>query len=153
MTRIMYDSVSPAGIPEGAELVGGYVNGRFKWTPADWARFPRAAHVGVNVNGDLADGGDILDVERFDAVPGQIPAWVRGRHAAGGMHGVYCSLATLPAVQAILRSIPIPTAIWVADWTDAAHQVTGCAATQYRNTPGYDESAVYDDGWHPTPKS
>ena len=153
MIRIMYDSTDAASIPKSAVMVAGYINGAFKWSADDWARFPNAAHVQINVTGDVADGGDILDVERFDATVLQIPDWVKQRDAVGGMHGIYCNRSSLLTVQRVLAAIPITTALWVADWTNAPHQVAGCVATQFENTPGYDLSAVYNDAWHPAPKA
>jgi hypothetical protein len=150
----MYDSVTPSAIPASARMVAGYVNGDFAWSRADWARFPHAAQIGINVTGRLADGGTIIDVETGDATTAAIPGWVRGREAAGQMHGVYCQLSRLPEVQAVLRAVPIPTAIWVASWTPSVpHQVPGCVATQFVNRASidYDLSAVYNDDWHPTP--
>ena len=41
--RIMYDAVTAANIPVDAQIVAGYVGGNsYTWSPADWARFPRA---------------------------------------------------------------------------------------------------------------
>ncbi len=60
MTRTMYDSVTAGAIPTDAEMVAGYVDGRFAWSVADWNRFPgavkvRISAVGTNVNAHVFD--------------------------------------------------------------------------------------------------
>jgi hypothetical protein len=148
--RTMYDAVNAGSIPITASLVAGYVNGVFEWSSASWGRFPHATHVGINVTGNLRDGGTILDVERFDATVENIPDWVRGREAEGEMHGIYIERSNLILCQDILKEVGIPTAVWCADWTKAEHQVQGCVAVQYLPGLRYDVSAVYNPGWHPT---
>ena len=104
MFRIMFDSVNPAAIPEGASLVAGYVDGAASaWPPGAWDRFPGAELVRINVTGDPNHGGDVLDVERFDATPDHAPGWfdARTRAGAGGL-AVYCNRSTLPAVDAAM---------------------------------------------------
>lgn len=72
MPRLMFDSTTPSAIPVTAELVGGYVNGQYAWSSADWNRFPGAQQVRINVTGDPALG-NCLDVETGDATPEQAP--------------------------------------------------------------------------------
>jgi hypothetical protein len=149
MPRTMYDSVTPAAIPAGADLVAGYGNGAYKWSPADWARFPHAAHVRIDVLGSDPEGCGVLDVEPGDATPQTAPAWVRKRQAHGFRAVIYTALANVAAVQAACHGIS-HIGYWVADWTGSPHHVDipGLIAVQYRNTPGYDVSAVYDATWH-----
>jgi hypothetical protein len=61
--RMMFDAVTPENIPKDAEIVGGYLNGRYAWSAADWARFPHAMHVRISVRAAFLDG-HVLDVER-----------------------------------------------------------------------------------------
>lgn len=58
--RLMYDSVDADAIPADAEVVGGYVDGRYAWSVADWNRFPsatkvRISAVGTNINAHVFD--------------------------------------------------------------------------------------------------
>jgi hypothetical protein len=101
MFRIMFDSVNPAAIPEGASLVAGYVDGAASaWPAGAWDRFPGAELVRINVTGDPAHGGDALDVERFDATPDHAPGWFDERTKAGARGlTIYCNRSTLPAVE------------------------------------------------------
>src|SRR5712692_6733146 len=39
MALTMFDSVTAGNIPANAAAVGGYINGRYKWSMADWQRF------------------------------------------------------------------------------------------------------------------
>lgn len=149
--RLMYDSTNPELIPASAAMVAGYINGSYAWQPWAWARFPHAIHVTINVNGNLADGGDVLDVERYDATPEMVPAWVKGRKAAGARwHAVYCSLSKLDAVRAACQGQDVPDfGIWVAEWTGQPHEIAGTVGTQFASLTSYDLSAIYDATWHP----
>jgi hypothetical protein len=144
----MYDSVNAGSIPRGATMTAGYGNGEFKWTAADWALFPHARHVRIDVNGTDPQGCGVLDVERFDATPAMVPGWIRARRKALplGRAVIYCSRSSVPAVQAAAGGLRY--SLWVADWTNAPHHAGDAIAVQYRNTPGYDLSVVYDDTWH-----
>jgi hypothetical protein len=146
MTRTMYDSINATSIPLDAEMVAGYGNGEFTWTAAAWARFPHARHVRIDVTGTDPAGCGVLDVERGDATPAAAGPWILAR-LGHGRAVIYCNLSTLPAVQSAARGLDY--SLWLADWTGHAHQVGGAIAVQYRNTPGYDLSVVYDDSWHP----
>ena len=161
--RIFRDSTSPASIPmPGADGVFGYANGRYAWTQADARRFTTAglqvAH--IDVNGTAWEEAAILDVERGDATPAQAPDWIRSRNAFRGDAVVYCALDSLPALFAACSRLTEPWRLWVADWTGVQRMpaITGCPAnvrllgTQYRSTPGYDESLIIDDAWHRAPE-
>jgi hypothetical protein len=83
-------------------MVGGYVNGRYKWQPADWARFGGAVQFRINVTG-VWGRGNILDVERGDATPGDAPHWYDSiTWLPPRERGIYCNRATLPAVIAAM---------------------------------------------------
>jgi hypothetical protein len=165
MTRIMRDSVTAADIPlAGLDLVAGYGNGRYQWSPTDWARFRGLPSVRIDVLGtDPACG--VLDVETGDATPGHAPFWVRQRRAAhpGTYAVLYCNRATLPAVEEAMTSAKLVLGtdydLWVAtlDGTKTLPVMAGVVAVQYQaatatSGPGhYDQSIVYDDRWHPSP--
>lgn len=150
MPRTMYDSVTASDIPKGGDLVAGYGNGVYKWSAADWARFPHAVHVRIDVIGDDPEGCGVLDVEQGDATPETAAVWARKRQALGFRAVIYTARSNVAAVQAACRGIS-RIGYWVADWTGSAHRVgiRELIAVQYKNTPGYDVSAVYDDTWHP----
>lgn len=59
--RLMYDSVSANAIPANATMVAGYVDGRFAWTAANWARFPNAVKVRISAVGHVL--AEVFDVE------------------------------------------------------------------------------------------
>jgi hypothetical protein len=65
----MYDGISAESLPPKALAVAGYVNGRYAWAPADWARFPAAAKVRIDVTGAAPAEASVVDVERYDATP------------------------------------------------------------------------------------
>lgn len=160
-TRTMWDGIDTdaAGIARlSPQMVAYYVDGRFAWSQAEIALFPHASHVTISaLGGDTA--ADVVDCEAGDTTPDSAAAWVRKRRAAGYHRPtVYCSRSVIPAVRKATGSLVLGRDydIWCADYTGTAHQVTSsvpggvtaaCAATQYKSTPGYDMSAVYDDGW------
>jgi len=164
--RVGRDSTTAADIPlAGLQVVMGYGNGRFAWTPADWARFPATvARVRIDVNGTDPQACGVLDVESGDATPAQAPAWVKTRKALGaGPHGrtIYTSRSLLAAVDETMKAAGLERVtdytLWVAtlDGTRTLPSMTGVVAVQYAGeaqTGGhYDQSAVYDDAWHPAP--
>lgn len=142
MTRTMYDSVNPSGIPSGATLVAGYVNGRYANIPAMRKRFPDATVVGISVTASY-DGGTVLDVEQGDASPSEAPAWVQMRRKAGVDPTVYCNTSTWPAVrEAFTKAGVAQPHYWLAHYGVAAEVPSGAVALQYKSTSEYDESVV-----------
>lgn len=150
MARTMYDSVTAKDIPAHAAMVAGYVDGKFRWSQADWGRFPHAIKVRIAVS-PHTDDGHVLDVEPGDSTPAQAPAWIRMRHAAGlARPTIYCNRSTWPAVRAACKGLTYE--VWIAEWTGHQHGIAGAAACQWA-TPGlgsaghYDISLVTDDQW------
>lgn len=145
MTRLMYDAVTPSNIPTNAEMVAGYVDGRFAWKPSDWARFPNAVHVTIAVF-PSTNNGVVLDVEQGDATPQQAPGWVRMRRAAGVDPTVYCSESAWPSVRAAFNAAGVPQPhYWVAAYPgEGAVVPAGAVAHQYQDTGLVDLSVVAD---------
>lgn len=147
MTRTMFDSVNPAAIPAGAQMVAGDINGDFAWPASAWKRFPNATTVRIDVIGDMPLHAGILDVERGDVTPAQAPKWIDARIAAGFVATVYCNRSTWPAVRAACKGLKV--SYWIAEWTHVPHMIAGAVAVQWTNGAAFDTSAVYDDAWHP----
>ena len=171
MTVLMYDGVNAlaAGMARQfphAQMVAYYIDGRYAWSQAEIALFPHAEHVTIAVRPGT-NAGDVLDVEPGDALASQAGAWIDMRHAAGLYRPtVYCNLSTVPAVRAATghRILGRDYDIWVALYDGATQPppVPGLppaqfAAKQFRSTPEFDVSMVYDDAWphrqaaHPAP--
>ena len=160
--RTMHDSVTATDIPATATMVGGYVDGDYVWSAADWARFPAAVHVPIAVF-STTNNGVVLDVERGNATPAQSVDWVRLRRAAGVDPTVYCNLATLPLVQGAFRAAYVTEPhYWLAQWTGAPHLLAGSVATQYADpttSGGHWDLSLVADHWpgvdpaapHPAP--
>ena len=153
--RTMYDGIASdaatirAAFPDAA-LVAYYIDGGYAWSAPDTALFPHAVRVQIAVFASTS-AGDVIDCETGDATPEQAAAWVRARKAAGYWRPtIYCSLDTVPAVRQATGDLVLARDydIWVADYDDTvAPAYPLCAAKQYRDTAGWDVSAVYDDGW------
>lgn len=156
--RTQYDGVNAdaaaihAKFPDTG-MVAYYIDGEFTWTAAEIALFPDAEHVTITV---LAGKADVADCENGNLTPEQAAQWVRDRRAEGYFRPtVYCSLSTVEAVREATGDLVLGVDydLWVAEYNGTADSAyPGSVAHQYLNTPGYDTSAVYDDGWpHRTP--
>jgi hypothetical protein len=132
----MYDSITLTEIPDTAQAVAGYVNGRWPTYPQLASKFPHAQRLSIAVTAE-ADA-DALDIENGDATPSQAPAWVR-RQAARGVKfpAVYCSVSQAAAVLRALSDAGIRRSqvrLWTAHYTGTPHRCTracvgGFAAT------------------------
>lgn len=157
MTRTMYDGVDATKLPVSAQLVAGYVDGLYRWSDANWARFPNSVKVRVAVFSQTNDG-QVLDVEPGDATPAQSVDWVLMRRRAGIDPSVYMNASTWPTVRSAFqaRGVPEPH-YWVAQYDGVATIPGGAVAKQYYNNNdlGYDLSIVADHwpGVDPVPFS
>ncbi|MGH6657239.1 MAG: hypothetical protein ACRDVE_18805 [Actinocrinis sp.] len=157
MTRTMYDGVDASRLPVTAQLVGGYVDGNYRWSGADWARFPHSVKVRIAVF-DSTNDGHVLDVEPGDATPAQSVDWVLMRRRAGADPTVYMNFSTWPTVRAAFTSRGVAEPhYWVAQYDGNAVVPSGAVGKQYynNNSLGYDLSVVADHwpGVDPAPVS
>lgn len=149
----MYDAATAANIPTNAPVVAGYINGRYKWSAADWARFPGAQHVPIQIyipGVPVIDDGLVLDIEASDVQraiqEGAPQRFIDMRKS----HGIRPCLYTSKGYYSTLASLNIDTDYWIADPTGVEHLIPTTVATQYRwNVNGYDISCL-KDGW-PSP--
>jgi len=161
MTRRMFDSTNPAGIPDVVEMVAGYVNGSFNWAAKIGAfdKWPNAAHIRIDVTGANPASASVLDVERGDAIPAHAAQWIKDRAALGFRPVIYCDRSTMSQVMADTGALIHGKDYWfwiaTLDGTKELPDMTGVIAVQYANAKmtGFDadESIVYDDTWHPGP--
>jgi hypothetical protein len=87
---VMFDSVEAHLIPTDAPAVAGYVDGAFENYNELKDRFPHAKHASIAVRS--SSDADILDVERGDASPDQVPDWVKrqlNHRKTGAKPGLY----------------------------------------------------------------
>lgn len=144
----MYDSITAADIPAGAAMVAGYVDGRFAWSVADWARFPNAVKVRIAVGQNPANA-QVADVESGDYLPWEAVDFVLAQRAKGIDPTVYVSLSNWAPTQTEfrLRGVPEPH-WWIADYDGLRVIPAGAVAKQFINPPGsgghFDLSVVAD---------
>jgi hypothetical protein len=145
--RKCYDAVTPGNIPSTAKMVAGYIDGRYAWKAADWARFPRAVKVRIAVFSATEDG-HVLDVEPGCATPASAPGWVLRRRAKGVDPTIYCNLADWPSVRAAFRARKVREPhYWVAAYPGNGPALyPGSIAHQYQGglTAKFDVSVVAD---------
>jgi hypothetical protein len=154
--QIFRDTVSPQrmAIDDTYQGVIAYADGRYAWPTAQISRFTAAGkHLyRYDVTGDSPHLASVLDVERYDATPGQAAVWVPERNRIDNDAACYTSLDNVPELLAAIGGEPC----WliVADWTGRPH-VPGLtlppnvrlAAVQYATTPSFDLIAVYSGAW------
>ncbi len=145
MTLTCFDAVNIEHIPSDATIVAGYVNGYWPTYNSLVARFPHAHHISIAVTSGVV--ADVLDVERGDATPHDVPTWVNRMRALGRKPVVYCSVASWPSVQAECAKSGVAEPFWwAADWTNRAHLYPGSVATQWADgTDAYPGLALYTD--------
>jgi hypothetical protein len=145
--RTFYDAITPANIPATAQGVAGYIDGRYAWKAADWARFPHAVKVRIAVFSSTNDG-HVLDVEPGCSTPANAPGWVQRRRKAGVDPTVYCSLSQWPVVRAAFAAAKVAQPHWwVAAYPgNGPNLYPGAVAHQYAN-PGPVDISVVADYW------
>lgn len=110
----MADSVEPANIPAVYEAwpngVAIYANGRYAWSTAALARFPRFIAISVTGVPATASFARVLDVEKGDATPSDVPHFLDARRKKFGKHSgmIYASRSLLPAIMEALDGRPEP---------------------------------------------
>ena len=150
MTRSMYDSTTASDIPATAEMVGGYVDGLYRWTDADWALFPSAVKIRIAVSAATNDG-HVLDCENGDATPPQCPGWIVMRQQAGlARPTIYCNRSSRPQVEQACAGLQYD--LWIATLDGIEEMQPGAVATQWQGEAQsgqhYDLSIV-SDLWYP----
>jgi len=147
MTRTMYDAITPANIPVTAQMVAGYVDGKYAWTAASWARFPHSVKARIAVFSSTNDG-HILDVEAGCSSPANAPGWVVRRRAKGIDPTVYCSLSAWPTVRTAFHNAGVTEPHWwIAAYPgNGPNLYPGAVAHQYAN-PGPVDISVVADYW------
>lgn len=121
---LLFDSTDAAAIPETAEAIAGYVDGRWPTYAAMRTRFPHAYAVAITVTGDTA--ADVIDCERGDATPQQAVQWVREMRRLGHWApGIYASVSAWPELLRLLSLGGVERdhfRCWTAHWTGRPHR-------------------------------
>jgi hypothetical protein len=144
VSELLYDSVDPFGIPANAPAVAGYGDGNYVWPQAGWDRFPNARKLSIVVS--AAHQGDVLDVEKGDALPGEVPGWCDRFNRPGRRRPtIYCNRGSWPAVRAAVGSNR-QVDYWIST-LDGTTQVPGAVAVQYVDVGPYDLSVILDPTW------
>lgn len=133
----LYDSETVSAIPEGAELVGAYVDGDGPTFGAAVLRFGPDKVVSITV---LAKSvARVADREDGNASAAEVAAWCKDpayRVPGFDRPTIYCPLDLQAEMIAALEALAMTAADvdwWLAHWTGAAHLEPGSVATQYAN--------------------
>jgi hypothetical protein len=124
MDYLLFDSIDPEQIPDTAEAVAGYIDGRWPTYHKVRTKFPHAFPVAITTTGN--DAADVIDCERGDVDPLGAVRWVKKMRGAGRWApGIYASLDVWPDLLALLRAQGISrdhVRIWTAHWTGTPHR-------------------------------
>lgn len=146
----MYDSITARDIPTNVKAVGGYVDGTWKWSAADWARFPYAIHVTFAVSRWTNDGA-VGDCETGDMTNSEAVDWVLMRRATGADVAIYTGLGNWPACQAAFQNAGVsPPPWWIAHYDNVIQIPKGAIAKQYcdsSSSGGHYDISIADDFW------
>lgn len=152
--RTMGDSITSSAVPSWVDIKCFYVDGKFASPQSvinDW----HGPKVLINVTGDPAHGGDMLDVEAEDAGPDAIPHWYDTRHQDGAKYlGVYSNRDNFGACSVAIGTRPARRWLATLDGTVLyafqGIQLTAVQAFPAKFLPSnFDLSLVFDDQWHP----
>lgn len=144
MTRLMYDSTSPWDIPRDAQMVAGYVDGRYAWPQAWWDLFPNAVHVKISAIGvRTAPVGDV-EVGCIWPPANAVP-WVRRARADGYDPTIYVNELNdwLPVRQAFWAAGEPEPHYWVARYNGVREIPAGAMARQFAHPHDGDGVANY----------
>jgi hypothetical protein len=143
----MRDSVTVSAIPAGTRAVAGYTAGAWPTYLGLVRAFPRAYHVSIAIQ--VFYHAKCLDVEPGDAVPSQVPGWVRIEISLHVKPCVYSNASTWGQIRYFLARAGIPRSAylaWLAYWTFRPGLVAGYDAVQWTSHgphgENYDESTV-----------
>lgn len=136
----LYDSTDLAAIPDTAELVGAYVDGKWPTFGAAVLRFGPDKVISITT---LAKSvARVVDCEEGNASPAEVADWCKDpSYRVPGFERatVYCPIDLEDAVFAALADVGLTAGDvdwWFAHWTGEAHLEAGSVATQYANPPG-----------------
>lgn len=165
MTVTMIDGIN-ADVPAilarwGAGTpVACYVNGAYTWSLRQEQEFGRKIRISVEAGQpEAAKYARVLDVERFDAGPGDVGPFLAARAAAGHADAtIYCNLSTVATIPPEVREeVPRWWLAWyvnpqpnAAEVLNELHDLTRLTlplerlwACQWRSTGNWDQSVVY----------
>lgn len=144
--RLMYDAASVGNIPSDAEMVGYYVDGRYRASGSDLARFTRAVKVGIAVF-PTTNAGIVFDGPPDNATWPGVVDWVVMRRRAGVDPSVYTDADQWATGVAEFRNRGVAQPHWwIAKWNGVRELIPGAVAHQFQGnqTGGYDLSVVAD---------
>lgn len=100
---IMFDDVNLDLIPADAEVIGVYIDGRYKDLAAAKARFPKAKFVTIAISAN--DDADVLDVEPGNAGIADIYRWLKRQLGRGVWRpAVYISVGSLDKMMLTMNA-------------------------------------------------
>lgn len=142
--RDMYDSVNANAIPQNAPMVAGYVDGIFKWSQANWNRFPNAIKIRISAIGATTDA-EVFDVEVGCIWPPSnvVPLVVAAR-AKGIIPTVYVNRQNdwqHTAAEFHYAGVPEPL-WWVAEYNGVREVPAGSIGKQHSHPNDKDYNGV-----------
>src|SRR5579863_8375936 len=131
----MFDDISAQNVPDNGDLYAGYDDGNWPDAAALQLRFPNKRVLRITVS-PADNEGDVLDVEKGDASPADLPGWlIRRRATGGGPYWAYTSQSQWQTCQAACAFFNVAQPLWwIANWDNDPTIPAGASAKQYQST-------------------
>jgi hypothetical protein len=140
----MIDTTHPnvAHIPVNTAKVAGYVTGTpdIKWTPPDWARFPKSGHVRIDQQPGYVEfmrgAADVADIEsgigNVTKLIGEFITAAKARASKGWGSWPYIDRADWDELKAAVKIAGLVNHVeyWLADWNLNLGQAAALIGTQ-----------------------
>src|ERR1700748_3251368 len=127
----MYDAVTPENVPQGAQMVAGYIGGNYVSYPGLVARCPNAIHISIAVQADQT--AQALDCESGDATPQQCPGWATRMRGLGINPIVYVQESSWQAVRNAFDNAHVQQPMyWIANYDGDSTIPQGAIAKQFQ---------------------
>jgi len=133
MTQLGHDSVTAANCSPSVPYIGGYVDGLYRWSDADWARFPNSHHITITVFGDV--NAVCCDCESGDLTPQQAAQWAAKRIAMGARPLIYCSESVWGECKSACQAAGVN--LDLVDWWIAGYPGSVGAGNLYSGAAGH----------------
>lgn len=141
----MFDAIDWQQIPDGAEMVAGYVSGKYTWPKEAWEKFANRKSLQIAINATYNIGNCLVVLPGY-AVALDVPDWIIKADARMVVPVVYTTKDRVQLVDAAckLRNV-VPPFYWVRQLNDVAELPSGVIAKQYRATQNYGVSVIKEN--------
>lgn len=149
------DVAAILAVAQPGDVVGGYFDGPYAWSAANWASVAAAKLLPLHISVLANPQADTFDCEPGNAGPVQVASAIAARLAQKLGSLEYCPLdsegSTFTYSYCVAANQAAGVAVdqwdwWAPDYTGAPHLYPGSVGTQYEDAGPYDLS-YFDPAW------